>query len=919
MDKTYDPKQIEQRWYAQWEEKGDFKPSGKGNPYCIMIPPPNVTGTLHMGHGFQQTLMDTLIRYHRMKGDNTLWQVGCDHAGIATQMVVERQLQQEGTSRLELGREPFLERVKAWKETSGNTIMKQIRRLGCSVDWEHERFTMDDAFCEAVTEVFIQLYDEDLIYRGQRLVNWDPVLLTAISDLEVVSEEEPAQLWHIRYPLVNSKDFLVVATTRPETLFGDTAVAVHPEDPRYKHFIGHYIHLPLTDRTIPVIADTYVDPAFGTGCVKITPAHDFNDYQVGKRHSLPMINIFTPDAKLNVHVPPAYEGMDRYVAREAVVAALTKEHLLEKTENHTMTVPRGDRSGSVIEPYLTDQWFVRAKPLAEPAIAAVEEGRITFTPDTWNKTYFQWLHHIEDWCISRQLWWGHRIPAWYDATGHVYVAATEEKAREKYQLSATLPLTQDEDVLDTWFSSALWPFVTLGWPHTTERLQTFYPTQTLMTGFDILFFWVARMVMLGLKFMGTVPFEKVYITGLIRDSEGQKMSKSKGNILDPIDLIDGIDLKSLIEKRTQSLLQPAMAKKIEKTTRQLFPEGIAPYGTDALRLTFCMLASTGRNIRFDISRLAGYRNFCNKLWNATRYVLMNTEEKFSIGSPLPLKLSLADTWILSELQKTITTALKHFDEFRFDLLAQCLYEFTWHEFCDWYLELSKPILTDHGSPEEQQGTRWTLLTTLETILRLLHPIMPFITEEMWQRVAPLLGLQGNSISHQPYPTPDESKADDKASYSIEWLKKVILAIRTIRGEMNISPGKPLDVLFHKGTPEDKKQLTLHETFLMNLAKLKSITWIEGEKLPPAASALAGDLEILIPMADLIDKEAELIRLQKEYSKAEKEFQQLKIRLENPNFVARAPQAVVEKEQKALQEATQALEKIQEHLSRIQAL
>jgi valyl-tRNA synthetase len=919
MEKTYNPQDIEQRLYQRWEQTGDFKASGHGAPYCIVIPPPNVTGTLHMGHGFQQTLMDALIRYHRMQGDDTLWQVGCDHAGIATQMVVERQLQQQGTNRFDLGREPFVEKVKEWKEESGTTIMRQIRRLGCSVDWDRERFTMDEPFSDAVIHAFIQLHDEGFIYRGQRLVNWDPVLLTAISDLEVLNEEEEGRLFYIKYPIVNTDAHLVVATTRPETLFGDTAVAVNPEDPRYQQYIGHYIQLPLTDRTIPIIADDYVDPAFGTGCVKITPAHDFNDYAVGQRHDLPLINIFTPDAKLNEKVPAAYQGMDRDVARKAVSAALEQQQQLEKITPHTMTVPRGDRSGAVIEPYLTYQWFVKTKPLAEPAIAAVEQGDIKFIPETWSKTYFQWLHNIEDWCISRQLWWGHRIPAWYDTQGNIYVAKTEADARAKYNLDANVALTQDNDVLDTWFSSALWPFATLGWPQDNSDLERFYPTQVLVTGFDIIFFWVARMVMLGLKFIGKVPFHQVYITGLIRDHEGQKMSKSKGNVLDPLDLIDGIDLESLVTKRTQSLMQPAMAKKVETATRSQFPQGIDSYGTDALRFTFCALASNGRNIRFDVGRLSGYRNFCNKLWNATRYVLMNTEDQPLSVDPAQMTFSLADIWIRSRLHRTIIEARRQFDEFRFDLLAQCLYEFAWHEFCDWYLELSKPVLTGQASLAQQQGTRYTLLCTLETLLRLLHPIMPFITEEMWQRVAPLLNITAESVSHQAYPIADATLIDPVAEADIEWLKQVILGVRTIRGEMNISPGKALDALFRKGNAEDQERLQRHQMWVMTLAKLQSVAWLSEGEIPLSASALAGEMEILIPMAGFIDKQAELERLQKDLAKLEKEHQKVQGRLDNPSFVERAPADVVAKEQAQVQEMVLAMENIREQIERIQEL
>ncbi len=919
MDKTYNPAQIEQKWYQKWEKDGDFKPSGKGAPYCIMIPPPNVTGTLHMGHGFQQTLMDALIRYHRMQGHDTLWQVGCDHAGIATQMVVERQLLQQGMNRHELGRDKFVEKVKEWKEESGANIMQQIRRLGGSVDWGRERFTMDDEFSEAVKHVFVKLYDEGLIYRGQRLVNWDPKLLTAISDLEVVSKEEEAQLWYLRYPIINSHEHVIVATTRPETMLGDTAVAVHPDDPRYQHLIGQYIQLPLTDRTIPIIADNYVEPAFGSGCVKITPAHDFNDYEMGKRHDLPMINVLTPDAKMNEHAPSQYQGMDRYDARKAIVADFKKLGLLEKIEPHNMTVPRGDRSGVVVEPYLTDQWFVRTQPLAEPALAAVKNGDIKFIPENWSKTYFQWLENIEDWCISRQLWWGHRIPAWYDDHGNLYVGDDEAAVRKKHNIAADVPLTQDTDVLDTWFSSALWPFVTLGWPDKTPEVVKFYPSNVLMTGFDIIFFWVARMVMMGLKLLGEVPFHEVYITGLIRDHEGQKMSKSKGNVLDPIDLIDGIDLESLVTKRTQTLMQPSMAKAVEKQTRDQFPEGIDSHGTDALRFTFCILASTGRNIRFDVSRLAGYRNFCNKLWNAARYVMMNTEDKPLSIDTANMQFSIADRWIVSKLHQTIDIAHQHFSSYRFDLLAQALYEFVWHEFCDWYLELSKPVLMGDSSEAEQFGTRFTLVSTLESILRLLHPIMPFITEEIWQRVAPLQSIKADTISHQAYPRCYPEKVDNDALANIEWLKQIIIGIRNIRGEMNISPAKPLNALFHKGGASDKQRLENNKLFLMKLAKLDSVQWLEGNDIPFSASALAGDMEILIPMEGLIDKQAELSRLTKEATKLQKELTRVTGKLKNPNFVERAPTQIVEKEKAILLDTENAIEKVNMQIQRIEEL
>jgi valyl-tRNA synthetase len=807
MDKTYNPHAIEQRWYETWEQRGHFAPSGKGDPYCIMIPPPNVTGSLHMGHAFQDTLMDALIRYHRMRGDNTLWQPGTDHAGIATQMVVERQLDVDNQTRHDLGREAFIKRIWEWKHESGGTITRQLRRMGTSVDWSRERFTMDKGLSKAVRETFVRLYEEGLIYRGKRLVNWDPVLHTAVSDLEVISTEESGHLWHMRYPLADGSGYLVVATTRPETMLGDTAVAVHPEDERYKAMIGKSISLPLTGREIPVIADDYVDPEFGTGCVKITPAHDFNDYEMGKRHALPIINIFTVDACINDNAPEAYRGLDRYAARKQIVSDLESQGLLEGIEDHRLMVPRGDRSGTVVEPYLTDQWFVKIGPLAEPAIKAVEDGSIRFIPDNWKNTYFEWMRNIQDWCISRQIWWGHRIPAWYDAEGNVYVGRTEAETREKHGLDDSLALVQDEDVLDTWFSSALWPFSTLGWPEQTESLKTFYPTSVLVTGFDIIFFWVARMIMMGLRFMGDVPFREVYIHGLVRDVHGQKMSKSKGNVLDPIDLIDGIELEALVAKRRAGLMQPQMADRIERQTREDFPEGIPAFGTDALRFTFAALASTGRDINFDLGRIEGYRNFCNKLWNAARYVLINTEGMDCGIAGGNIELNVADRWIISRLQHTLQVVCESIDSYRFDLAAQAIYSFTWDEYCDWYLELCKPVLggtTSSGAA--QRGTRQTLVRVMESLLRIAHPLIPFITEEIWQRIAPLAGIEGETIMRQPYPVPDSRRTDEKACQEIEWVMETINGVRKIRSGMNIDPRKPLPVLLQDGTEADKECL-----------------------------------------------------------------------------------------------------------------
>lgn len=920
IEKIYDPQTMEQHWYNTWEAKGYFAPSNKGHSYSIMLPPPNVTGSLHMGHGFGFTLIDVLIRYHRMCGMNTLWQAGTDHAGIATQMVVERKLNVEGKTRHDIGRESFVEKIWEWKEESGGNITRQLRRLGASLDWSRERFTMDEGLSKAVREVFIRLYEEGLIYRGKRLVNWDPVLLTAISDLEVVNQEEEGKLWHIRYPLVDQTGCLIVATTRPETLLGDTAVAVHPDDERYKHLIGQHVKLPLTDRTIPVIADDYVDPTFGTGCVKITPAHDFNDYAVGARHGLTPINILTPTAHLNENVPAAYQGLDRFKAREQIVKDLEDAQLLDKIEKHMLKVPRGDRSHAVIEPYLTYQWYVKSKVLAEPAIRAVEKGDIQFIPENWSKTYFQWMHNIEDWCISRQLWWGHRIPVWYDQEGKVYVGQDEADVRQRHQLSDETALRQDDDVLDTWFSAALWPFSSLGWPEQTPDLATFFPTNVLVTGFDIIFFWVARMIMMSLKFTGQVPFREVYITGLIRDSEGHKMSKSKGNVLDPIDLIDGITLDELLQKRTYGLMQPAMAQKIEKSTRKEFPEGIPSYGTDALRFTFCSNASYTREIRFDTNRLGGYRNFCNKIWNASRYVMMNTQGHDTGLDGKPMTLSLPDRWILSRLQDVITEAHKQIKQYRFDLYAQTLYDFTWNEFCDWYLELSKPILlSSHSTPEMLCGTRHTLVNVLETLLRLLHPITPYITEDIWQRLSPLAGKHAESIMLSPYPQADKQLIDHDAVYALEWLKSVIVSIRTIRSEMNIAPGKMLPILLRKGTETDKTYYHAHQHLLFTLAKLESAQWLDAHITPPqSATAFIGELEIFIPLAGLINKEEEVARLNREISKLQKDHVGIQNKLANPQFVDKAPADVVAKERERLKNIEMTLDKLDQQLKEVMA-
>ncbi|MCE8038987.1 valine--tRNA ligase [Halomonas sp. MCCC 1A11062] len=953
MDKTYQPEQIESRWYERWEADGRFAPSGEGEPYSIMIPPPNVTGSLHMGHAFQDTIMDTLIRWRRMQGNNTLWQVGTDHAGIATQMLVERKVAaEEGKSRHDLGREAFIDRVWEWKHESGGHITRQLRRMGASVDWSRERFTMDDGFYKAVQEVFVRLYEEDLIYRGKRLVNWDPTLHTAISDLEVENREQQGQFWHFRYPLADGVttdaglDYLVVATTRPETLLGDTGVAVNPEDPRYASLIGKFVELPLVGRRIPIVADEHADMEKGSGCVKITPAHDFNDYEVGRRHGLPLINVFTQDAailpqaeafdiqgrplpEIDPSLPQAYAGLDRFEARKRIVADMEAAGLLEQIETVNNTLPYGDRSGDVIEPLLTDQWFVAVESLAKPAIAAVENGDIQFVPKNYENMYFSWMRDLQDWCISRQLWWGHRIPAWYDAEGNVYVARTEAEAREKHGLPADLALTQDEDVLDTWFSSGLWTFGTLGWPEQTPELATFHPSSVLVTGFDIIFFWVARMIMLTLKFTGEVPFKTVYVHGLVRDGQGQKMSKSKGNVLDPIDLIDGITLDELLEKRTGNMMQPQKAKAIAKATRDEFPEGIEPHGTDALRFTFLSQATTGRDIKFDMGRLDGYRNFCNKLWNASRYVLMNAEGQdcgVSLeGQGESVELSLADRWIVSRLQQTEAQVTKAMEEFRFDHASQALYEFVWNEYCDWYLELSKPVLwDDNASIEAKRGTRRTLVRVLEAILRLAHPMMPFISEEIWQRVAPLAGKAAGdgreSIMAQPWPVAEQEKIDEQATRDIEWLKGVIVAVRNVRAEMNIAPGKPLEVLLTKGSQADRERLEANRLFLAKLAKLESATWLDDpSQAPLSATQLVGDMEVLVPMADLIDKDAELARLAKEIDKQDKLIGGIENKLGNESFVAKAPEAVVEKERGKLKEYQAARAVLLEQRDKIAAL
>jgi valyl-tRNA synthetase len=921
MDKTFSPQNIEQQCYQAWEDKGYFKASGEGQPYCILLPPPNVTGSLHMGHGFQQTIMDTLTRYHRMKGDNTLWQCGTDHAGIATQMVVERQLNAQGKTRHDLGREAFVEKIWDWKKESGGNITQQMRRLGTSPDWDREVFTMDDDLSEAVNEVFVRLHEEGLIYRGKRLVNWDPVLHTAVSDLEVLSEEENGFMWHMRYPLADGTGELIVATTRPETMLGDTAVAVHPDDERYQAFIGKQIKLPITGRLIPIIADDYVEQDFGTGCVKITPAHDFNDYDMGKRHNLEMINILTDDAKINDEAPEQYRGLDRFDARKQIVADLDAAGVLVKIEDHKLKVPRGDRSGSVIEPYLTDQWYVAVQELAKPAIDAVKSGEIKFVPENWDKTYYQWMNNIQDWCISRQLWWGHRIPAWYDENGKIYVGRTEAEVREKNGLDASVTLRQDEDVLDTWFSSALWPFATMGWPKKTPELDTFVPSAVLVTGFDIIFFWVARMIMMTKKFTGQIPFKEIYITGLIRDEQGDKMSKSKGNVIDPIDLIDGISIDDLVAKRTSGMMQPKLAAKIEKNTRKSYPEGFAAYGTDALRFTFAAMASTSRDISFDVKRVEGYRNFCNKLWNASRFVMMNAEDQDTGANGGDMELSLADKWILARFQQTLKDFEDALTGYRFDIAANLVYEFTWNQFCDWYLELSKPVLNSEVSTDAQKrGTRHTLVNVLESILRLAHPIMPFITEEIWQRLAPLCGIQADSIMTQPFPAQSEALRDEDTLAEMEWIKSVIVGIRNIRGEMDISPNKPLNVLLRNASAQDWQRLQSSREFLGALAKLESVELLQPEEEAPAsATALVGEMEILIPMAGLIDKDAELARINRALAKIEADFGRTQGKLSNEKFVSNAPPAVIDKEKAKLDDFTMQMKKLKEQKQTIENL
>ena len=915
MEKTYNPELIEQKYRELWE-KGDLFSSNTNSSskeaFSIVLPPPNVTGSLHMGHAFQHTIMDVYTRYNRSKGNQTLWQPGTDHAGIATQMVVERQLSMDNISRHDLGREKFTEKVWNWKSQSGGTITSQMRRLGTSVDWDRERFTMDESLSQAVRKVFIELYNEGLIYRGKRLVNWDPVLLTAVSDLEVISKEESGYLWHIKYQVVDSEEILVVATTRPETMLGDSAVAVHPDDERYQHLIGKSINLPLSNRQIPIIADDYVDMEFGTGCVKITPAHDFNDYEIGQRHNLEVINILTDDAKINSNAPVQYKDLDRFEARKTIIADLEKQNLIEKIDPHTLMVPRGDRTNSIIEPYMTDQWFVKVKPLAEPAIEAVKNGSIRFVPENWEKTYFNWMENIEDWCISRQIWWGHRIPAWYDKEGNYYVADSLEEAQ--IQAGIGVKLTQDEDVLDTWFSSALWPFSTLGWPEKTPELSRFYPTSVLVTGFDIIFFWVARMIMFGLKFANDVPFRDIYITGLIKDGNGQKMSKSKGTVLDPIDLIDGINLEDLLEKRTQGMMQPKLAEKIKKQTQKEFPNGIPSFGTDAIRFTFTALASFGRDIKFDLKRVEGYRNFCNKLWNASRFVIMNLESK---KINIQAELSSQDRWILSRLQHVKIEVQKHLSDYRLDLMSQTLYEFVWHDYCDWYLELSKPLLEDN---QTREGCESTLIKVLTETLVLLHPIIPFITEEIFEQSQKILSKSHDKLISQPFPEPENHLIDDDSEKEIDWLKSFILGIRKIRGEMNIPPGKPLPCYIKNYSGQDKVYIERSKSILSTIAKLDSINLLsKSDEEDESAIALVGEMKILIPLAGLIDKGAEKERLNKEIEKLIKLKSQFSAKLSNEKFVRGAPEAVVKNEKEKLASTESALKDLKQQLDKISNL
>jgi valyl-tRNA synthetase len=906
LAKSFNPHDIEKHWYPIWENQGYFKPNyaAKGQPYCIQLPPPNVTGTLHMGHAFQHTLMDTLIRYHRMLGDNVLWQPGTDHAGIATQIVVERQLDQQNLSRHSLGRDAFLEKVWAWKDSSGSTITQQMRRMGTSCDWSRERFTMDEGLSTAVREVFVKLYQDGFIYRGKRLVNWDPTLGTAVSDLEVIAEEEDGYMWYIRYPLADKSGEVVVATTRPETILGDVAVAVNPTDPRYQHLIGNKVVLPLTNREIPIISDDYVDATFGTGCVKITPAHDFNDYQIGQRHHLASINIFTLDAHLNENAPDSYQGLERFAARTKIVEDLKTQGHLVHVKPHKLMVPRGDRTGVVIEPMLTDQWFVRMEEFAHEALQCVDKKDIRFIPENWKNTYDQWLNHIQDWCISRQLWWGHRIPAWYDKHGNIYVAKTIEDAINQ---AGHATLWQDEDVLDTWFSSALWCFSTLGWPTQTQDLATFLPSNVLVTGFDIIFFWVARMIMFTRPFTQTVPFKDIYVTGLVRDAQGNKMSKSKGNIIDPIDLVDGISLEALVAKRTQNLMNPKQVQQVAKQTQQDYPDGFPAFGADALRFTFASLATHGRDVRFDIKRIEGYRNFCNKLWNASRFVLMNSTTQPGSAVESGGSGYFADVWIISRLQQVISTVTTAFDSYRFDLAARALYEFVWDEYCDWYVEMAKVALQ---KDEASQATRYTLVQVLETILRLAHPIIPFITEELWQIIAPLAGSkQTDSIMLADYPQPALDKIDPSALQQMEELKALITAVRNLRGEMQLSPAQKVPLYI-----EGEASLAVYQPYIQLLAKLSEVHLVSSLPLADSPVAVVGNTRLMLQVD--IDKAAEKLRLQKELRRLTEEIDKAQSKLGNPAFVNKAPAAVVAQEQARLASFSDTQAKLQQQLAKL---
>jgi len=912
MKSGYQPDKIESKHYQRWEKENYFVPTGDGSNYCIVIPPPNITGTLHMGHAFQITIMDALTRYHRMGAYKTLWQPGTDHAGISTEMVVERLLNTENKTKKELGRDAFVKHVWAWKKHSGNRISEQMRRLGASLDWSRERFTMDPGLSRAVIRVFVQLYEEDLIYRGKRLVHWDPKLHTVLSDLEVLTNEEQGKLWRLRYPLAKSDNYLVVATTRPETMLGDTAVAVHPKDTRYSHLIGTKVELPLVNRIIPIIADDYVDPEFGTGCVKITPAHDFNDYELGVRHGLAAINIFDKNAHINDSAPERYMGLDRFEARKRIVEDLDKAGLLDGIKKHTLMVPRGDRSGVIVEPFLTDQWYVRTEPLAKAAIEAVESGNVRFVPESWSKTYFEWMRNIQDWCISRQLWWGHRIPAWYDPDGNVYIAHDEAEVRKKYDLADSLPLHQDEDVLDTWFSSALWPFSTLGWPEDTPELSNFYPTTVLVTGFDIIFFWVARMIMMGIKFMGKVPFREVYVHGLIRDHAGQKMSKTKGNVIDPIDIIDGVKLKTLLTKRTEGLMQQHLAADIEKATRKEFPDGISPFGADALRFTFASLATGGRDVNFDFGRVEGYRNFCNKLWNASQYVFFNTSKQ-ELGH---LELTAADRWIRSQFRKTIEKVNTAFHCYRLDLAASALYDFTWHEFCDWYLELTKSSLKNPDANEAQlNGTKATLVEILGALLRLLHPIMPFITEELWLDLCERTDKKSDTIMIEAIPSTKDFASDAKAEAELDWIKEFVSSIRQIRGEMRLNPSQVLPVKVSNAQADDRARIEKFKVHLISLAKLESIEFVENaDAISGTATSLMGKMRLLIPLVGIINLEDERNRLKKQRNQAEENLEKCRKKLENAQFLKNAPEDVVTKEHKKRVKFIQRLEQLNNQLT-----